>query len=329
MEFLKRDIPGLAGDLDSVQLKALELAHDPLGRQPLTSVVESALGDGGKLIRPILVLLSGRLGPGWPGCSAALKDAAAIIELTHTASLIHDDIVDDAPLRRGRPSVQSAYGKDMAVYAGDFLLSKVLGALMQPGMSDVGPVLSRSMADMCSGEMTQYAAQFDTKADESSYFISISGKTASLFSAACEAGAILSGCTREVTSGMCRFGHALGILFQLRDDLMDCTDADAGAGKCLGMDFIRGVYTLPVLYSFLEPGYGPRLKELSRSAASGEAGENLSAELMHLVTAAGGAAYTRWTMRQYHERAKTELGQLPEGPIADALLRMASALLEE
>ena len=318
------NIPDLPRQLDAVNDRLQSLAADKLFRQPLSDILTQVFAAPGKQLRPAMLLLFGRIGPDYPACEERLVQAAAVVELTHMASLIHDDIVDDSPLRRGRPTIQSAYGKDMAVYAGDYLLSCVLSAVTQPDMLGVGGVLSRAMSDMCSGEMSQYQIRFDTSVDENRYFMNISGKTAALFSAACEIGAFAAGSSLYANSIAGRFGHSLGILFQLRDDLLDCMPENAEALKKHGMDFINGIYTLPVIYSFSDPAHGPALRKLAASAAD-LMPESVASELLAHITAAGGIDYTRWIMKQYHERALHTLSQLQGANIRDEL----SALLDE
>lgn len=317
-------IPDLPRQLGAVSDRIRSLAEDKLFRQPLTDILSHVFAAPGKQLRPAMLLLFGRIGQDYPACEERLIHAAAVVELTHMASLIHDDIVDDSPLRRGRPTIQSAYGKDMAVYAGDYLLSCVLSAVTAPDMSGVGGILSRAMSDMCSGEMSQYQIRFDTSVDENRYFMNISGKTAALFSAACEIGSSVAGGSLYVNSIAGRFGHSVGILFQLRDDLLDCMPDSSDAGKKHGMDFINGIYTLPVIYSFSDPVHGPALRELA-AAASGMAPEAVAAALREHITAAGGVDYTRWIMKQYHERALHTLSQLQGADLKDEL----SALLDE
>lgn len=319
------DVPGLEDELKTVGKKAREITSAAQFRQPISDILQEVFAAPGKMLRPALVLLFGRLGPEYPDCAEKLCSAGAVVELTHMASLVHDDIVDDAPFRRGRPTIQSAYGKDMAVYAGDYVLSCVLARLMTQEMLEVGRTLSRGIADMCSGELGQYAAQFDTGTDENQYFMNISGKTAALFSAACEIGAQVSGCSRDTVSAASRFGHSLGVLFQLRDDLIDCLPDSAEAGKKHGVDFMNGIYTLPVIYSLRDSAHGPKLRDLAKKSADMEP-EAVFAELYGHITAAGGVEYTRWMMKQYRERALVAVAQIAASPVKAKLSCMLDAL---
>lgn len=252
--------------------------------------------------------------------------AVAVVELAHGASLIHDDIVDDSPLRRGRPTVQSRFGKDMAVYAGDFLLSRLFLFLMERDMTRCGLLLARSMSDMCCGETRQYQAQFDTEATEEAYFESVLGKTASLFATSCELGAVESGCGPENVQTLREFGRNLGILFQLRDDLLDFTSDQQIEGKPVHSDFKRGLYTLPVLHTFQDPDAGPRLKEAARQIQSG-GDDVLRVRIEELVAQSGGIAYTVSVMKQYEQRARCLLESLPPGPVLQLMETMIHRLV--
>ncbi len=324
---LFQDVPGLEDELQLVRQESRALCEDHLFREPLSSVLSAVFSVDGKLLRPALVLLFGRFGPEQTASSIKLRKAGVIIELTHMASLIHDDIVDDAPTRRGRPSIQSVFGKDIAVYGGDYLLSRVLQLVTDPDMSEAGGILSRTISDMCSGEMSQHQDRFNTETDENRYFANISGKTAALFSAACEIGALLAGCTGYTNSIAGRFGHSMGILFQLRDDLLDCLPLRENQGKPQGMDFINGIYTLPVIYSFADPVQGPLLRKLA-----GNAGEMdpavLDAQVCDCVAQAGGLEYTRWMMKQYRERAIHALSQMPTHKVKLPLASLLDELMD-
>lgn len=318
------NIPGLKAQLDEVSDRAKAIALELPPREPLFKVLDFIFSASGKRLRPALLLLFGRAGKRYPDCEQQLLTAAAVIELTHMASLIHDDIVDDSPTRRGRSTLQSEFGKDMAVYGGDYLLSLVLTQLLCRDMLEPGQVLAKSIADMCGGELGQYDAQFDVQTDENRYFANISGKTAALFSAACQMGALISGWSREELCLAERFGHSFGMIFQLRDDLTDCVPNSGDDGKKHGMDFINGVYTLPVLYAFKDPEHGPSLRALAENARS-MTPNKLSDELYRHISAAGGIDYTRRVIKQHRDSALDCIAQMPSAELRAQL----SALIEK
>ena len=325
---ISKNIPGLKEELLRVRAVVEENLTDNLGAQPLSDIIAEQTAASGKMLRPTSVLLCGRIGPDYPVCGLLLVRAAALVEMTHMASLVHDDVVDDAPLRRGRPTVQSKYGKDMAVYAGDYILSRVLRLLAEPELHPIAAPLAAGLADMCRGELTQYQNRIQAAATENDYFLSIAGKTAALFAVSCETGALLSGCNKELVSQLRHFGNLVGVLFQLRDDLLDLSPRPAVDGKQAGADFRQGLYSLPVLYTFSEPRYAQELREMANRAAAGEDYEPISRRVTELVDASGGVAYTRWMLQQYRERALSLLQTRPVGESEKYLRRIVDELAE-
>lgn len=323
---LWQTIDGLEDDLKQAEGYLEELAQAPEEWASLSAVLSSSSVQRGKRLRPALVLLTGRLGPDYPACRDRLCRAAAMVELAHAASLIHDDIVDDSPLRRGRPTVQSRFGKDMAVYAGDFLLSRLFLFLMEQDMGRCGLLLARCMSDMCCGEIRQYQAQFNTEATEEAYFESLLGKTASLFAVSCELGALESGCGPKDIESLREFGRNLGVLFQLRDDLLDFTSSQQAEGKPVHSDFKQGLYTLPVLHGFQDPDVGPLLKEAARQVQR-DGSDALCARMEELVARSGGIAYAVSVMEQYERQARCLLETLPPNPILKRLDSMIHKLV--
>jgi len=305
-------IPGLERELLQVAVYLEKFTEDRLHRQPLSSILKTAFSEQGKLLRPALILLTSRLGSGYPECSDRICRLAALVELTHAASLIHDDIIDDSPMRRGKPTVQASYGKDMAVYAGDFILSKILFYLMEYGMTQAGKILAQSIEDMCNGEIAQYEAQFNTETTEEKYFSCILNKTAAMFSAACKLGAMESGCNEETTARMGHFGHILGVLFQLRDDLLDYTSSENKEGKPVQSDFKRGIYTLPVLHTFRNADTGSELREIALRVQNGDSDSSLL-RMEALVAHADGVGYAKQAMKRYVKKAQGLLDVLPPG----------------
>lgn len=210
-------------------------------------VLEDSIASLGKMIRPWLLMSCASFGPLYEDKKEELHFLGALVELTHLSSLIHDDIIDDAPLRRGAASIQSKYGKDAAVYAGDFLIARMNYWEAKMGCNEASQILAHAVEEMCIGEIGQAMCRYRSDVTCKEYFENIKGKTASLFRAACKIGAITAGCSQEMVHVFERFGEHLGIMFQLRDDLIDFSSNGENDGKKTHKDFQDGIYTLPVL----------------------------------------------------------------------------------
>lgn len=279
------------------------------GDSQLRAILDEALAISGKMLRPALMLMCADM-----NISDELLDTAAVIELTHTASLLHDDVVDDAPVRRGAPTVQAKYGKRAAVYAGDYLLSGSLRYLMNQGFTKSGERIAACVERMCDGEMKQLANCGNPSVTEQDYFQAIEGKTAALFETACYLGGKL-GCGDEGTAERyAAFGKEIGIMFQLRDDLLDWTGSEETAGKPVNEDFRSGVYTLPAIHTFASPEYGAALRAYAKSDASADIHE-----IRSLVEKSGGIGYTESELCRHGEAALTCLSFLPESENAGLL----------
>ena len=216
---------------------------------PTGKVLMDTLGASGKMIRPGLLLACASFGPRFQEniANERLFLLGALVELVHLSSLIHDDIIDDAPLRRGQASIQGKYGKDAAVYAGDFLIARINYWEAKEQCNEAAEILAKTVEEMCIGEIGQAMCRYHETVTCKQYFDNIKGKTASLFRAACKIGALTAGCSEEIIHVMERFGEHLGIMFQLRDDLIDFSTNGCKDGKKTHKDFQDGIYTLPVL----------------------------------------------------------------------------------
>ena len=220
---------------------------------PTGKVLKDTVGSLGKMIRPGLLLACGSFGPDYQIQKDRLCMLGALVELTHLSSLIHDDIIDDAPLRRGMSSIQGKYGKDAAVYAGDFLIARINFWEARQHCNDAAQILASTVEDMCVGEIGQAMCRYHPTVTCKQYYDNIRGKTASLFRAACKIGAMTAGCDEELIRVLERFGEHLGIMFQLRDDLIDFSSNGCEDGKKTHKDFQDGIYTLPVLMAMRIP----------------------------------------------------------------------------
>jgi octaprenyl-diphosphate synthase len=205
---------------------------------------EHVLGAGGKRVRPALLLLSAELcGYTGPRCF----QVAAAVELLHTATLLHDDVVDLSELRRGRPSANAVWGNRRAVLAGDFFYARASSLLVEDGDLDILWIFATTIRSMAEGELLQLERSFDPSVTEAHYFTVIEHKSAVLLSAACEAGSILGGVTRAERRKLADYGRELGLAFQLRDDALDYEAGEAELGKRTFADLREGKITLPLL----------------------------------------------------------------------------------
>ncbi len=208
------------------------------------SLGEHVLGAGGKRVRPALLLLSAELcGYTGPRCF----QVAAAVELLHTATLLHDDVVDLSELRRGRPSANAVWGNRRAVLAGDFFYARASSMIVEDGDLDILWIFAATIRSMAEGELLQLERSFDPSVTEAHYFAVIEHKSAVLLSAACEAGSILGGVTRAERRKLADYGRELGLAFQLRDDALDYEAGEAELGKRAFADLREGKITLPLL----------------------------------------------------------------------------------
>ncbi|MGD9695643.1 MAG: polyprenyl synthetase family protein [Thermoleophilia bacterium] len=217
------------------------------------------LAAGGKRVRPLLVFCSApRSALADPSQRADLLSAAAAVELVHMATLVHDDLLDGATMRRGRPTVARALGAERAVSTGDFLFARAFGELTRTGSPRAVQALAGAALDLSQGEMDQQRAAYDLDLAEQAYLSRCRRKTAALFSVACRLGAQVGGIGRDCEERLAAFGENVGMAFQIFDDILDLAGAPASTGKRRGTDLCDGTVTLPVILAMqLEPGLRP------------------------------------------------------------------------
>lgn len=215
-------------------------------------VIENSILDliysGGKLLRPAFVLISSRFGEVNRDKACSL---AAVIEMLHMATLVHDDIIDDSKLRRGSETIQSKYGKDYAVYIGDFLFGICFKILSENSSLKHINIDSNSMSKICLGEVDQLNSRFNKNLSVKSYLNRISAKTAELFSLSLYTGASASNCKENFSRQLWQIGHNIGMAFQIIDDVLDYSSDDAILGKSTANDLKQGIFTLPIIYTML------------------------------------------------------------------------------
>jgi octaprenyl-diphosphate synthase len=276
----------------------------------------------GKLFRPTLLLLSHRVSGGADPRAVTL---AAIVELVHLATLVHDDAVDHSMLRRGMPTVNALWNHQTAVIMGDYLYSRSISALADIGRVDFIAVLSRAANEMSVGELRQLSSCDALQFTELDYDRLISSKTASLMSAACELGAALAG--EPYREPLARFGHALGMAFQIVDDLLDFTESEAMVGKPTGQDLREHKVTLPLIAAMRQMPADAR-RDVERFFADPVPSDDGIALLRRLVRDNGGLEYARQRADEFGRRAAEALLELPDGPGTDALQAAVGYVVE-
>ena len=304
-------------DLKNVELQfKKDLQSDvPLIRK----VGEYVLSSGGKRIRPALPLLSAKLS-GYRGDRHV--PLASVIEFIHTATLLHDDVVDNANLRRGLASANTLWGNEASVLVGDFLFSKSFSLMVADGDLAVLKVLSAATTIIAEGEVLQLVSTSDMDLTEERYIDVVKCKTAILLSAACEAGAILGKASPEREAALRDFGLGLGIAFQLMDDTLDYVASQEQFGKSIGHDLEEGKITLPLIHMLRNctPGERKQIEEIIEKDALEDDDFDTAIGLVHQY---GGIEYTVERARQYIVEAKTLLDIFPPSREKDALLGLS------
>ena len=304
-------------DLINVELQfRKDLESDvPLIRK----VGEYVLSSGGKRVRPALLLLAARL-CGYQGDKAV--PLASVVEFIHTATLLHDDVVDSATLRRGLASANTLWGNEASVLVGDFLFSKSFSLMVAVGSLDILRSLSDATTVIAEGEVMQLLCTGEMDLTEERYIIVVRSKTAILMSAACEAGAILGGATPARQKALSDFGMSLGIAFQLMDDTLDYIASEEDFGKSIGHDLEEGKITLPLIHTLRQ------CTETERSLIEAVVEKNeMTLEdfraVSGLVKQYGGITYTVEAARRYIDDCCVHLEVFEASPIKAALCSLA------
>ncbi len=302
-----------------------ELVQDLMpGHRELLPLIQHVGGYRGKQLRPSLVFLSGmavRASSHAAGLGDEHLHVAKVVELLHTATLVHDDVLDGASLRRRIPTVNAMRGNEVAVLLGDYIYAKAFHMAVQLDDPTCARWLAETVRTICQGEITQILHRFDFDWTEERYFQVIADKTASLYSAACRLGGHYAGGNESRLRALAEYGQELGIAFQIVDDCLDLRGDEAVVGKSLGTDLTRGKLTLPLLQLLgTDPGRnGPRLRELMTMGDEGRALGRLRAEfdLDAAVT------YSLQEADRRAAKARACLSVLPPGPARDALAGVA------
>ncbi len=276
------------------------------------------VNSGGKRLRPALVLLSAG------ACGYRGKrhiDLAAIIEFIHTATLLHDDVVDDSMLRRGRDTANAIWGNEASVLVGDFLYSRAFEMMVEVGDMRVMEILAHATNTIAEGEVMQLLNVHDPDTTEERYLSVIYAKTARLFEAGSQLGAVLAGSDETVERAMAEYGKFLGTAFQLIDDVLDYSATSDQLGKNVGDDLAEGKPTLPLIHAMAHGS--PEQAERIRAAIRHGGREHI-AEITETIESTGAIAYTARLARQEADKAIAALGAIPDSPYKQSLIDLAN-----
>jgi len=279
---------------------------------------------GGKRLRPLLTLASAKL-CGYQGTRH--HGLAACVEFIHTATLLHDDVVDESDLRRGQRSANAVFGNQASVLVGDFLFSRSFELMVADGSLEVLRILSGASKTIAEGEVMQLSVASNTETTEADYLEVITGKTAALFAAACEVGAVVADRSPDEQEALRLFGLNLGIAFQLVDDVLDYSAVQARLGKEVGNDFREGKMTLPVLLAY-KRGSAEEKAFWQRTLEDKTFNESDLDYAIALMQKHGVLAATIERAKQYGAAAQATLANFPASPIRDAMQESVSFVIE-
>ena len=303
-------------ELREVNRLIVERMHSPVELIP--QLAQHLIAAGGKRVRPMLTLLAANM-CGYRG--QRHLGLAACVEFIHTATLLHDDVVDESDLRRGRATANAVWGNQPSVLVGDFLFSRAFQLMVADGSLRVLDILSNASAVIAEGEVLQLVTSNDTATSEQAYLDVISGKTAALFAAACQVGAVVADRPKVEEEALESYGRALGIAFQLIDDVLDYNAQQAKLGKTVGDDFREGKITLPVILAYRRGDAAERefwVRCLERL-------EQTDADLpraMELLEKHGALKDSVGRAEHYGAMARDALGIFADGPVKRSLIEL-------
>ena len=312
----------VAADLESVNRLIIERMHSRVALIP--QLAGHIVAAGGKRLRPMLTLGASRL-CGYRG--ERHHSLAACVEFIHTATLLHDDVVDDSALRRGLATANSVWGNKPSVLVGDFLFSRAFKLMVEDGSLKVLDILSSASAVIAEGEVHQLVTSNDLDTSEDDYLQVIRAKTAELFAAAARIGAVVADRAQPEEDALGRFGLNLGISFQLIDDALDYAASQAALGKTVGDDFREGKITLPVILAFRR-GSAEERQFWRRTLEALDQSDDDLARAQVLLERYGALTETVERARHYGSLAKDALGIFPDGIERRALIEAAQFAIE-
>lgn len=272
---------------------------------------------GGKRLRPALYLLCAR---GGSPNQAELLPMAVAIELIHMATLVHDDVIDDAATRRGRPTANARWGNHSSVLTGDYLFAKAFSTVAEGADKKMLKILTDVISVMCEGEIVQLKESFNPEQDEADYRLRVAQKTANFIAASCELGAISGGLDERDIIQVREYGYAIGMAFQITDDILDITASAEQLGKPVGNDLRQGIVTLPLIYALKT---SPRREELRNIITKQNMNDDDVKQGLEIVHQTDAVEYSYAQVNQFLQHARNILPVTLDSSVREALLSVA------
>jgi len=313
-------LPSVGEDLE--RFEPLLAESVVIGDSYLDQVTTHLIRAGGKRLRPMLAIASATGGEREASQDDLLGGIA--LELMHLASLYHDDVMDEAEIRRNVDSVNARFGNLIAIVAGDYLMARSAAIAADLG-TEVAGLLARTLASLTRGQVSEVRTAFDVTRTVADYVEAIGGKTATLMASSCRVGALTGGRSDAVADALGAFGHAFGMVFQIRDDLLDLVASDAQLGKPTGQDLAEGIYTLPTLVALEDDGVGVEL----RSMLGRPLDEPEREKARSLVASTRGLERAMSEGERWADVARTALEGVPEPQLREGFDALVTSLLAE
>ncbi len=288
------------------------------------NVGEYILASGGKRFRPLIMLLSSKL---FDYRGDLHIDLAAVIEYIHTATLLHDDVVDNADLRRGRTTANEVWGDGASVLVGDYLLSRAFSLAVSNGNERILKILSETTTRMAEGEVMQLIKHGDIETTEEEYLKVVTNKTAVLFAASSQVAAMVSGASLDEEVALSGYGMGLGIAYQLMDDCLDYISTDKDLGKAIGNDIREGKATMPLIHAY-RLGDEEERGFLRKALESADGGDDMIRDVVALIKRHEGIEYTRQRAMEYIDEAKKGLEIFKPDVARMSLMAVADYVIE-
>lgn len=311
--FLKKDLQ----DIEETLTTIIDAEH-PILREASLQLLRA----GGKRIRPVFVLLSAQFG-NYEQNKTQIKTVAVALELIHMATLVHDDVVDDAELRRGQPTVKHLYGNRIAMYTGDYMLARALEVITSIKDPKIHHLLSKTLVQVVEGEIAQIEDKYNLDQSLRDYLRRIKRKTALLIATSCKLGAIAAGTTAKQANQLYRYGYNVGMSFQIIDDILDFTASPEELGKPTGSDLIQGNITLPIFYALNEPAFVHEIQLLFEQSHKLQEDPDITS-ILQLLKQTNAIEQSYQLSNLYLQKSLHEMKKLPNNRAKRTLQMIAS-----